>query len=113
VALFVDSLAGLITAALDALSVLLTLAGGITFAATLGIHSCSDPFYTGVNVILRGNGDFNGHPIPNLEFSLGDLEGRCHQAQATTAFLFFAFACFAATAALSVLRRDGAKGSIV
>lgn len=64
-------------------------------------------------MLLRGNGDYNGQPIVNPDFQESDLEGRCHQAQAATAFLFFSVACFAATAALNVLRRDGVKGSIV
>jgi hypothetical protein len=96
----------LIISALDGLSILLILAGGITFAATLGVHNCSDLYYTAQNTIITGSGDYQDQPLP-------DFEGRCHQAQAATAFLFFAVACFAGTAVLGVLRKDGAKGSIV
>jgi len=79
----------------------------------LGIHNCSDLEYTAFNVIIRGNGDYEGQPIPNPDFQPSDLEGRCHQAQAATAFLFFSFACFAGAAFLSMMRRDGVRGSIV
>jgi hypothetical protein len=42
-----------------------------------------------------------------------DLFARCHEAQAVTAFLWFAFACFVATTVLGVMGRGWKGGSIV
>jgi hypothetical protein len=74
------------------------------------VNSCSDVVYINTNVIIRGDGDFDGIPISNAD---DNLTGRCQQAQATTAFLFFSFFAFVATAVLSLRRGSGGKGSIV
>jgi hypothetical protein len=74
------------------------------------VHSCSDTDYTQTNVLIRADGDFDGIPIYSPD---ANLMGRCQQAQATTAFLFFTFIAFAATTVLSFMHRSGKRGSIV
>jgi hypothetical protein len=74
------------------------------------VNSCYDDDYITSNVIIRGDGDIDGSPI----YSITDnLTARCQSAQATTAFLFFSFIAFVATALLSLRHGSGGKGSIV
>ncbi|KAF6228736.1 hypothetical protein HO173_011755 [Letharia columbiana] len=101
---FVSALGGVVMAALDALSVLFAFAGGVAYAAKLGAHSCSRASYTAHNVITNGGVDHAGNTAPGV-----NLGNRCREAQADTAFIWFAFAAFAASCALSLLawRRGG------
>ena len=48
-----------------------------------------------------------------VQMALDDLEGRCRELQASTAFLWFLFACFAVTVGLSFVSRGKGRGSIV
>ncbi len=81
-------------------------------AAALGAHSCSCnnantncPYLTN-NVVING-GKNKDHQV-NLHTN---RSYRCREAQADTAFIWFAFVAFVATFALSFLswRRGGVK----
>lgn len=89
-----DSFTGhpMIPLVLDLLNVLFFFCAAVAMAAELGTHSCSNSAYTHRNHIT------NGSP---------DTAGRCREAQAATAFLWFAWACFTASFFFSVL---GARG---
>ncbi|KAK6359000.1 hypothetical protein TWF696_000172 [Orbilia brochopaga] len=78
----------------DALNTLFTFAAGTALAAGLGVHSCGNMAY------VKSNSITNGNP---------DQTARCHEAQALCAFLWFLFATYLATLALSFLswRRGG------
>jgi len=94
-ALFSDGAAHpMVLAILDALNMLFTLAGGIALAEKLHVHSCGNIHYTTTNSITNG-----AH----------DTKGRCHEAQALTAFLWFLFLTFVATVAFSAInmRKSG------
>lgn len=56
------------------------------------------------NVIINGGVDRDGHVSPSV-----NRGNRCREAQADTAFIWFAFAAFVGSLALSVLswRRGG------
>ncbi|KAK3686267.1 hypothetical protein LTR37_019990 [Vermiconidia calcicola] len=78
--------------ALDILNTLFWFCGAVAMAAKLGVHSCSNNDY------LRRNGITNG---------ADNRSQRCHEAQATCAFLWFGFATFAASTVLSGLGSGG------
>lgn len=117
VACFVEKLQGIITTVLDGIATLFTLAGGIAFAVTLKVHSCSnDEFILTNSIINAGDSDSVSFLDGKFTFSgesRSTLQGRCHEAQAITAFLFFLFAAFAATTALGAMGKGGRSGSIV
>ncbi|KAF2758343.1 putative non-classical export protein Nce2 [Pseudovirgaria hyperparasitica] len=81
----------IVTMALDGLNTLFWLIGGIATAAYLGAHSCSNEGYASTNVVTNGG--------PHMK--------RCREAQASTAFLWFGFATFAATTVLSIMGGGG------
>jgi len=86
-----ENMAGhpLILVVIDLLNVIFTLTAGIALAAGLhGVHSCGNYVYLAVNEVT--NGSLN----PGA---------RCHEAQAATAFLWFAWACYTTSLVLSVL----------
>lgn len=85
-----DSIAGhpVIIVAVDLLNFIFTLTSGIAMAARLGAHSCSNQLYLDSNEVTDG--------------SLF-REGRCREAQAATAFLWFTWACYTGSLLLSVL----------
>jgi len=89
-----DSFTGhpLIPIVLDALNTLFIFAGATALAAGLGVHSCSNRSYTHSNHITNG-----AHNTAN----------RCREAQAATAFLYFAFAAFAVSTFFSFLNGRG------
>jgi len=116
-ACFIESLQGIITLALDGLATFFLLAGGIAFAATIKVGSCTDGLYLydHQNTFLPSD-----QKIENEEYfqgdaaALNDLEKRCRMVQADTAFLWFAFAASAAAVVLSNMsRKSGLGGSIV
>ncbi|KAF2458592.1 marvel domain-containing protein [Lineolata rhizophorae] len=84
----------IITLTLDTLNTIFFLCGGIATAAYLGVHSCSNDNYTLHNSITNGS---------------VDRETRCREAQASTAFLWFGFAAYAASLVISFL---GSRGSV-
>ncbi|KAF2091973.1 hypothetical protein K490DRAFT_53135 [Saccharata proteae CBS 121410] len=75
--------------ALDVLNLIFFLCGAIALAAYLGAHSCSNSNYTSHNLVTNGS---------------HDMEKRCREAQANTAFLWFGFAAYAASAVLSFMQ---------
>ncbi|MCJ1364902.1 hypothetical protein MMC16_004019 [Acarospora aff. strigata] len=106
---FFGALEGIAMLALDALALLCYLAAGIAMAVTLRAHRCTYLPWTSSNRII------NGGLFQNKYSSRVNLQGRCHRAQADTAFLFFAFAAFVGTAVLSAMagRRKGTRGAAV
>lgn len=82
---------GFLPIVLDGLNTLFFFIGGVALAAKLGVHSCHNEDYTKNNIVTRGS--------PN------DLK-RCQEGQASCAFLWFGFACFAATLFLNLVGGD-------
>jgi len=80
---------------LDLLNTLFFLIGGIATAAELGVHSCSNNKYIHTNKVTNG---------------AANAGKRCHEAQASTAFLWFGFAAYAASTVLSGLQSRGGGG---
>jgi len=94
IAAFVESLAiPFVLIVLDTLATLFTLIGGIVLAARLRVHSCTNFAY------LASNDLTNGSNSPTKT---------CRELQASTAFLWFLFAAFAASMVVSFL---GSRGS--
>lgn len=82
-ALFSEALAyPLILGTMDILATFLTFIAGVVLAAKLGVHSCSNKAYLISNSLT--NGSYN-------------MQKRCHELQASTAFYWFLFATFAAS----------------
>lgn len=79
-------------AVIDFLNLVFTFAGATAIAAALHAHSCSNEKYVAANTITQGS------------------SGRCRKAQATVAFLYFAFALTIVQLVLSgsKLLKDGA-----
>jgi len=82
----------LLMVGLDVLNVLFFFCAAVALAAYLGVHSCGNSGYTHSNSITNGS---------------GDTKKRCHEAQASTAFLWFGFAAYCASAVLSGLQSRG------
>jgi len=78
--------------ALDLILTLFWFCGAVAMAAELRVHSCGNVGYIKSNHITNG---------------AANMTKRCHEAQATTAFLWFGFACFVASTVLSAF---GARG---
>ncbi|KAF8243173.1 hypothetical protein K440DRAFT_664297 [Wilcoxina mikolae CBS 423.85] len=75
---------------LDAINFIFLLCAGIAMAASLGGNSCSDPGFLGRNGIVNGGGvDAN-------------RQKRCREANALTAFEWFAAAAFAGSAVIAL-----------
>lgn len=74
--------------AIDTLNAILFLTAGIALAAKLECHSCSNDSYTLNNEITNG-----AH----------NRTKRCREAQASTAFLWFAWAGYTASMILSII----------
>ncbi|KAI9735947.1 MAG: hypothetical protein M1834_001413 [Cirrosporium novae-zelandiae] len=79
----------------DALNTIFFFCGAVAMAAKLQVHSCSNESYTSTNSITNG---------------ASNTEKRCREAQASTAFLWFGFACFATSLILTIL---GARSSSI
>ncbi|KAI9893944.1 MAG: hypothetical protein M1814_005497 [Vezdaea aestivalis] len=80
---------------LDFLNTLFCFIAGVALAAQLRTHSCADRNYTKSNLITKGS--------PN------DAK-RCREAQASTAFIWFAFAAYGASLVLSALSMRSSGG---
>jgi hypothetical protein len=91
---FNDSFMGhpIIPITLDLLNVLFLFCAAVAMAAELGAHSCSNKSYTTTNHITNG-----AH----------DTAGRCREAQAATAFFWFAFAVWTVSFVFSLLSGGG------
>ncbi|KAK2625792.1 hypothetical protein QTJ16_005104 [Diplocarpon rosae] len=86
---FIESLAfGKIMSIVDIFSSIFIFIAGTVLAAKLGVHSCGNQSY------IYGNPLTNGSHNPSK---------RCHELQAATAFYWFAFPLFVASAALGFM----------
>ncbi|KAK3054767.1 hypothetical protein LTR09_004496 [Extremus antarcticus] len=96
-AAFMDSIAfgGIVPLAIDSFLTLFWFAGAVALAVKLGVHSCSNQDYLHSNNVIDRARNRNQ---------------RCHEAQATDAFLFFGFFAFAVSAVLSGLSSMGGGG---
>ncbi|EMD93246.1 hypothetical protein COCC4DRAFT_49191 [Bipolaris maydis ATCC 48331] len=83
--------------ALDALSVIFGFCAAVALPSYIGAHSCSNSAYTHSNKVLNSS--------PNTEQN-------CRQAQATTAFLWFGWAAFVATLAVSLMNGRGSGANL-
>ncbi|ESZ95003.1 hypothetical protein SBOR_4623 [Sclerotinia borealis F-4128] len=112
-ACFVEALQGIIMLALDGIASFFLLAGGVAYAATIKVGSCSDliyindhrnPFFPGDHKLYHGNIE---------KAVLEDLKTRCQETQASTAFIWFTAACFFGTTAIHFLghKRGGGAAS--
>ncbi|KAI9374221.1 membrane-associating domain-containing protein [Aspergillus egyptiacus] len=81
----------------DTLNMLLFFTCAIAFAAILQAHSCSNEDYTLNNEITNGS---------------DNPEKRCREAQASTAFLWFAWAGYAASWILSIIMSRSAGANL-
>ncbi|KAL1981755.1 hypothetical protein VTN96DRAFT_2182 [Rasamsonia emersonii] len=86
-----DGLAGhpIIVIIVDLLNAIFFLTSGIALAARLQAHSCTNNNYLAHNEVTNG--------------SLHHREKRCREAQATDAFLWFAWAAYTASLILSII----------
>ena len=99
----------------DALNAFFFLVGGIALAAYLGVHSCGNIVCIDVSLccFTAVSNDEKGYINTNVVTagSSTDNGKRCHEAQATCAFLWFGFACYLASLALSAMEaRGGSSG---
>jgi len=76
----------------DALCTLFTFIAAVATPAYLHVHSCSNSDYVNSNIVTRGS------------------SSRCREAQASTAFFWFAFAAFLASTVMSGLGSRGSSG---
>jgi len=94
-AVFMDlSAAALVMVVLDVLATIFTFIAGVVLAAKLKVHSCSNHSYTLSNELTNGS----HHP-----------EKRCRELQASTAFYWFAFAGFLASAVIAGITSRGSS----
>ncbi|EWC48841.1 hypothetical protein DRE_00146 [Drechslerella stenobrocha 248] len=93
----IDSGHAVLLLGIDSFNMLFTFAAATALAVALGIHSCGNMEY------VRSNSITNGNP---------DQTGRCHEAQALCAFLWFLFFAYLASFVLSFIGwRRGSIGS--
>ncbi|RKP30931.1 hypothetical protein METBISCDRAFT_22826 [Metschnikowia bicuspidata] len=84
-AFFFDAFAWpIILAMFDLLNTLFTFAAATAIADAIKVHSCSNRAYLNSNRVTQGS------------------KGRCHKAQASTAFLYFSFFVFLASSVFSI-----------
>ncbi|KAL2832192.1 marvel domain-containing protein [Aspergillus pseudoustus] len=112
--LFVSSLDGIITWALDGLSSLTMLAAGIAFAVLLRDANCSRAYTAERNSLLNGGcfkEDGDSYCRYTSTSDSGKLKSRCVSAKADTAFMFISFVtCLAIVGYSFFMRGRGAKG---
>ena len=97
--------------AVDALNTLLFLIGGIALAAELGTHSCGNAVSGRFSWSLCAEQfltPIQGYVDTNIVTS-GSYNNtkRCHEAQASCAFIWFAFASYACSLVFSALEARG------
>ncbi|TAQ90397.1 hypothetical protein B7494_g1226 [Chlorociboria aeruginascens] len=115
-AIFVEALQGIVQLALDGLATFFLLAGGIAYAATLKVGSCTNGqyLYDHAKMILPSHDKiYHGSNKQQVSEALSDVEGRCKELQASTAFLWFTFACFAGTIVTGFLGGKGRGSSSI
>lgn len=81
-----------VPASLDLLNSLFYFCAAVAMAAELGAHSCSNAAYTRSNHITNG---------------AADMKGRCQEAQAATAFLWFTWALFTVSLFFTLTQSGG------
>lgn len=79
----------------DALAILFTFIAGVVLAAKLHVHSCGNTSYVNSNSLTNGS---------------HDPTKRCHELQASTAFFWFLFLTFIASAAMGAMNMGGLRG---
>ncbi|KAH8170514.1 membrane-associating domain-containing protein [Sarocladium implicatum] len=100
VASFVSSLAmPIVMLPLDGLATLFTFIAAIVLAAKLGAPNC-------------GNIDHDDHSRSWIAYGSGNDEKRCREIQASTAFMWFLWACFMGCLFFTVKNWRGGGGSI-
>jgi hypothetical protein len=80
------------------------------------VGSCTNAIYLSDNAKTVAPSQYKAYPGNEQQIAkafINDVEGRCREIQATTAFLWFLFACFAVTVGLSFMSRGKGGGSIV
>ncbi|KAF4634610.1 hypothetical protein G7Y89_g3503 [Cudoniella acicularis] len=113
---FFEPLQGLIMLIIDGLAAFFIFAGAIAYAAIVGAGSCTDTSDSGYlgqkfNVFRPDDTKFtDGNAATEL---LNDIEARCREFQADTAFLWFLFGTFAVTLVLSFLGKSGGRGGSI
>lgn len=130
VACFIDPLQGVIMLALDGLSTLFLLAGGIVsychprrefaqlilfleaFAATLKVGNCTNEFYLADHQKTFFASD-QKYAFLSTKQAENDVISRCRMSQADTALIWFTLACAAGAVALSFMSHKSGRGSIV
>ncbi|KAJ0423211.1 marvel domain-containing protein [Aspergillus carlsbadensis] len=108
--LFVSSLEGIITWALDGLSAITMLAAGIAYAVLLRNATCSDILTIYDNSLLSG-GCKEADGQRHCWATTSKIKSRCVSAKADSAFMFITFVtCLAVVAYGFFGRGRGAKG---
>lgn len=80
------------------------------------VGSCTDLIYLSDHaktISPSHQKSYSGNEGQAEHNALNDVEGRCREVQATTAFLWFLFACFAVTVGLSFMSKGKGRGSMV
>ena len=97
--------------AVDGINTLLFLIGGIALAAELGTHSCGNAVSADLSWCFHAEqfltpiqGYINTNNVTSGSYN---NTKRCHEAQASCAFIWFAFASYACSLVFSVLEARG------
>ncbi|KAI9923913.1 hypothetical protein ASPWEDRAFT_109092 [Aspergillus wentii DTO 134E9] len=110
VALFVDSLSGIISGALDAVASIAFLAGGIAYAVVLKGTSCDKLRSIWDNKILS-QGCYEEDDFKICNAGVDKVKSRCHSAKADTAFMFLNFFVCVAVCGWVLFKRRGSTGA--
>lgn len=100
-----------IPAGLDLLNAIFWFCGAVAMAADLKVHSCSNQvcYAQEYNLPFQTNVEQSYLVRNRITNGASDMEGRCREAQATTAFLWFGWACFMVSLVLSLTSSGGAN----
>ncbi|KAL4783554.1 marvel domain-containing protein [Aspergillus varians] len=111
--IFVTSLEGLVTWALDGLSAVTMLASGIAYAVLLRNATCGDWLSTWSNVLLSGGcGDILRTQVCRYATDESKLKSRCVSARADSAFMFISFVTCLGIVAYTFFMRGREKGGV-
>jgi hypothetical protein len=94
---------------LDVLNTLFFFCGAVALAAKLHVHSCNNKVYLNWTITLGQNLTIQQDYILHNSITNGapNRKQRCQEAQASTAFLWFGFACYAASTFFSTIAARG------
>jgi len=116
--LFVNALEGIVVLITDAIASFFLVAGGIAYAVTIKVGSCNDFGYLANHknpFLVSPDKIFTGDSVGSIEDQAeADVTGRCRETQASTAFIWFAFAAFLGSIVFHFLsggKRRGTTGS--